>query len=870
MRLISIKDRFIVVLMITSLTSLVIAGLAFSFYELHQYKKKKKQELIGLVELVGPQSLDSLMVGNKEAARKNLRFLGRRQVIRVAALYDAQGNFFASYQRDGTMPPVPATVRYLPEVNFADNVCTVVQKLEHDGQVEGFFLIAEDLSDAKSGFVSILVIFFLVTIVSSAVSYAVAFVLHDQFKKPIVSLVETARFICEQKGFNARARKYSSDELGLLTDTINSMLDEIAGREEEMKRLNEELESRVETRTAALQEINARLLSEKQRADHAATVKSDFLANMSHEIRTPMNGIVAACDLAMDEDLSPKVSNYMKIIQDSSHALLVIVNDILDFSRLEAGTLVLDNNPFSLPELFAELSNFFSVKAQDENIDLIIDMAPDVPSLLIGDRSRFRQILYNLVDNGLKFTHEGIVSLYVSCLDKNDKDASLEITVRDTGVGLSPEGVERIFSSFHQEDSSSTRKFGGTGLGLAISRKLARMMGGTIDVESELGKGATFVVTVRLGWRATESESAAATKLLAGDTVSSKPIDIKGLHVLVVEDNETNLGVAEAMLTSLGMTVDSAINGEEAVKKVSDEAYDVVFMDMQMPVMDGYEAMGIIRKTDSCKDTPIIAMTAHALAEDKDRCLKAGADGYISKPVHKKRLLRELETVLAEKARDHKVDEDKRDAVPHLSKGFEKPEGCVIDIERAVRQLGVKEDVYHRVLRTFCHDYLKFNDDYEKFSASDDIAKIQKMVHSLKGSSATIGAEVLSRLATEADRICKQGEMPSSKLAAELLSCLEEVLIFARKIEKVEGDVGSNVDELVVNDSEKLLEQFQDLADSLDQSMYDNINSCLEALESNVSGKRIVSLSKMIRMYSYEDALTLVREIAKELKLPLK
>ncbi|MEN8256453.1 MAG: response regulator [Thermodesulfobacteriota bacterium] len=865
MRLVSIKDRFVMVLMITSLTSLVIAGLSFSFYELHQYKKKKELELMGLVELIGPQSLNSLMAGDKEEAVNELRILEQRGEIRSAALYNAQGNFFAGYQRDGEIPSLPSTIHDLPEVSFIDNICTAIQKLEHGGKIEGFFLLAEDLTDAKSDFVSILIILFFVTIVSGAVSYALAFLLHDQFKKPIVSLVETARFICDQKGFKARARKYSSDEMGLLSDTINSMLDEITGREEEMTRLNEELESRVETRTAALQEINARLLAEKKRADRAATVKSDFLANMSHEIRTPMNGIVAACDLAMDEELAPKVSNYLKIIQSSSHDLLIIVNDILDFSRLEAGTLVLDHNPFSLPDLFTELNNFFSVKAHDENIDLIIDIAPDVPSLLIGDRGRFRQILYNLVDNGLKFTHEGIVSLYVSCLDMDEKKASLEITVRDTGVGLSTEGMERIFSSFHQEDSSSTRQFGGAGLGLAISRQLARMMDGTIDVESELGKGATFVVTVRLGWRETEGESIASTKLLP-----KKNIDISGMHVLIVEDNETNLGVAEAMLTGMGMTVDSAANGEEAVGKTCNDIYDVIFMDMQMPVMDGYEAMKIIRKKSTCKNIPIIAMTAHALAEDKDKCLKAGADGYVSKPVHKKRLLRELETVLEQKALTQVAYNGAKDTEPLAPETFLHPEGCVVDVERAVRQLGVKEDVYHRVLKTFCNDYVNFNADYEQFSTANDIAKIQKMVHSLKGSSATIGAEILSHFATEADKVCKKGEMPPLKLAAKLLSCLKEVLSFARQIEDNDGEVNNDGDDLLVKDSEKLLKQLQDLADSLDQSMYDNINICLEGLEGNISGKRIVSLSKMIRMYSYEDALTLVHEIAKELELPLK
>ncbi len=869
MKFVSIKDRLIMVLMITSLTSIVITSLAYSFHGLQRYKKFKRAELSQIVALLGPQSLHHLEAGNLQQAERWLAILSQQPKVRVAALYDGQGVFFAGYKRESTLPTAPLSIHDTEEHCFDDNVCISIQKLFDDDKLKGFFLLEVDLEDARSGLISIIVIFFLATMVTLLVAYVVASFLHDQFKKPIVSLVDTARFICENKDFKARARKYSSDEMGLLTDTINSMLDEISRREEEMKNLTGQLESRVETRTAALQEINTRLFSEKTRADNAATVKSDFLANMSHEIRTPMNGIVAACDLAMDEDLSPKVANYLKIIQDSSHALLIIVNDILDFSRLEAGTLVLDHSLFSLPDLFTELNDFFSVQAHDENIDLIIDMEPEVPTLLIGDRARFRQILYNLVDNGMKFTHGGMISLYVSCLEKNEQDSLLEIRVRDTGVGLSTEGKERIFSSFHQEDSSSTRQFSGIGLGLAISRQLARMMGGTIEVESELGKGATFIVTVRLGWRENEIDQAAALFTKEKNNIS-QPVDLAGLHVLVVEDNETNRGVAEAMLTGLGMTVETVENGQEAVNLTCATNFDVILMEMQMPIMDGYQAMDKIRRQGLCTNVPIVAMTAHALDGDKDKCLQAGADGYISKPVHKKLLQAVLTSVLSDKGL-------KKDEVGHenlfedLETGAEFiPDNGVIDVEKAIRQLGVREEVYHRVLKTFCHDYKSFRQEYSKFTSENDLGVIQKMVHSLKGSSATVGAETLSQLATEADKICKKKEMPPESLAQKLLTCLDDVLTCAQQIEQAEGESIIEPTDLCVKESGKVKQQLQDLADSLDQSMYDTINKCFERLDENVSGKKIVSLHKLIRMYSYEDALALVHEIGEELGLSLR
>lgn len=857
------------VLMITSLTSIVIASLSFSFYELKRYKMSKETELAQIVDLLGPQARQFILAGDSPQAEKWLQILSGQRNVRAAALYDAHGEFFAGYQRVPGSQVLPRSLEEVQEIYFAKNIFTCIKKLYQDDTLEGFFYLSSDLHDARSGFLSILLIFGIVTVVTLVVAYFLALLLHKQFKKPIVSLVDTARFICEKKDFKARARKYSSDEMGLLTDTINSMLDEIARRDEEMQDLTEQLELRVENRTAALQEINARLLSEKIRADQAATVKSDFLANMSHEIRTPMNGIVAACDLAMDEKPPVKVANYLRIVQESSHDLLLIINDILDFSRLEAGTLVLDRNLFSLPDLLAELYDFFSVKAHDDGIDLVIDTDSEVPSILIGDRARFRQILYNLVDNGIKFSHEGMVSLYVSCLNVDDNEASLEVRVRDTGVGLCPEGKERIFRSFHQEDSSSTREYGGTGLGLAISRQLARMMQGTITVESELGKGATFIVTVRMGWKDIEIGEATSSPVKK-KKITGEKVDFCGLHVLVVEDNETNRGVAEAMLTAMGITVESVENGKEAVDIAFQGCYDAILMDMQMPVMDGYQAMQKIRQEGACKEVPIIAMTAHALSEDKEQCLQAGADAYISKPVHKKRLQDLLATVLREKG--HLVGStDEDDPFDSMETGAEfVAESSLVDVEKAIRQLGIRDDVYHRVLKTFCVDYQTFKDDYIQSSRENDIGKIQKMVHSLKGSSATVGAESLSKLATEADKICKTMEMPPDTLAGELLSCLDDVLAFAHKIDKDESGSVAEPDDLTVKYPDKILQQLHDLADSLDQSLYDTINTCLEELEENASGKRVVSLSKMIRMYSYEDALSLVRKLIEEIELTLR
>jgi two-component system sensor histidine kinase/response regulator len=497
------------------------------------------------------------------------------------------------------------------------------------------------------------------------------------------------------------------------------------------------------------QRASMQAMAEARRlAEDAARTKSAFLANMSHEIRTPMNAILGMANLLGRTELMPKQSDYLQKIESSGRHLLGIINDVLDFSKIEAGKLAIDHVEFALDEMLGQAGALFAEALKSKGLALVVDVAPEVPRQLIGDPLRITQILVNYLSNAVKFTAHGEIAIRVRAPELAAQQALLRFEVADTGVGIAPETAARLFRSFEQADSSMTRRFGGTGLGLAISKNLAGLMGGEVGVDSVPGQGSCFWFSVRVG---RGRDDAAAARPVTAEDAAAEPADIAGARVLLVEDNLLNQEVAAELLAIEGVVVDLAENGEEALRRVQQASYDLVLMDVQMPVMDGIAATKAMRAMPALRRLPIVAMTASVMDEDRERCLQAGMNDHLPKPIEPQRLRATLQRWIPPR-RAHLVpsplpgDASSAGAVESaLARrlagiaGFD----AVGGLQRA---LG-RESLYLGVLQRFRQGFADFPAQLDAALREGRRDEAERHAHTLRGSAAQLGA---GRLETEA------------------------------------------------------------------------------------------------------------------------
>jgi len=544
-----------------------------------------------------------------------------------------------------------------PQEAFANNpyINRIQEPIMLGGKELGSIVIWIDTWPSYQDALTIFWLGLICWILGSLAAYFLAQRLNDRVVGPLRELSQLMLGVSSDEDYSRRFNYQDDSEVGTLGESFNKMLSRIEDREQRLKEAISELEIA------------------RDHAEDAARSKTSFLANMSHEIRTPMNGVLGMTSLLKRTQLDEQQRLYFDTIDKSAASLLMIIDDILDFTKIEAGRLEIKSEPFNLKDSLQATITFFQQPAAQKNIEFITHIDEQLPERILGDSGRIRQVLLNLLGNAMKFTERGKVALTVSVIG-NDLNQKLRFEVTDTGIGIAQNKQDRIFSEFFQADSSATRQFGGTGLGLAISRQLVTLMGGAIGFQSQEGAGSTFWFEVPLrseilnpflaARQQPESQgvgvdnpfAAAARDLpadLAGEpdmalTKKPKRWDAK---VLIAEDSEVNQFIIRELLGTFGITPDIVNNGKEAVEAFKVQQYDLIFMDIQMPVMDGVTATGILRKLQAAQGINesciIVGLSAHAMAGDKEKYLAAGMDDYLTKPIE----LESLEVMLTQQLR---------------------------------------------------------------------------------------------------------------------------------------------------------------------------------------------------------------------------
>ena len=616
--------------------SMVLACGVFITYDALFSRRTLTRDLAALAELAAINSSAAVARSNVEEATSALRALAVDRDVAAAAIVLQDGRVFARFERDpAALEREPSWILAGPTWHLLSTPPLRVSHVVMDrGATVATLWVAADTERPRARAVALARISVVVMFGTFWIALALSMRFQRVISQPIQDLTALARTVTDEHRYDLRGHASSDDELGVLVAGINEMLDQIDRRDRQLQLQQVDLEGAVDARTAELRGVNEELVGARDRALEASRAKSEFLTNMSHEILTPMNGIIGMTELVLDSDLTADQRDQIGTVRISAESLLAVLNDILDFSKIESHRLELQSTVFSLADLVSDTLKPFIVRAEQKGLELIGEVAADVPAALVGDPHRLRQVVMNLVGNAIKFTERGHVAVAVSVEKRSGETACLHFTVTDTGVGVPGEKQASIFEPFIQADGSTTRRFGGAGLGLTIARALAELMGGRLWVDSDPDRGSTFHFTASFGIGELPQTEHPDTLLLQ-------------LPVLIVDDNAVNRRIFVESLTRWQMKPTAVEGGREALEALLTAAHEgnpfaLVLLDANMPDLDGFAVAERIRQQQTLAGATIMMLTSSGRYGDSSRCRELGVAAYVTKPITPSDLLQAI------------------------------------------------------------------------------------------------------------------------------------------------------------------------------------------------------------------------------------